>query len=111
MAEEDAEAKAAGESLLTVAEASKPVPVDEVTMPSSGKSGREVARGALLTLTTSTPPSDEAYARTTFFTTISVCGPGDGLWDRRRIPADPPADVHHSEPKCDRRIVGLRGMG
>ena len=63
MAGEDAETKAADESLLTVAEASKPVPIDDVTMPSSGESEREVARGALLTFTTSTPPSDEAYAR------------------------------------------------
>ena len=64
MAGEGTEAKVAGESLLTVAEASRPVPLDDVTMATSGESGCEVAKEALLTLTTPTAP-DEACARRT----------------------------------------------
>ena len=64
MAGEGTEAKVAGGSLLTVAEASKPIPMDDVTMTTSGESGCEVAGESLLTLTTPTA-SDEAYARRT----------------------------------------------
>ena len=87
MTGEGAEAKVAGESLLTVAEASKPVPLDDVTMATSGGSGREVARESLLTLTTPTAP-DEACARRTRRTVVVRSLEWLMTRRRKRIPAN-----------------------